>query len=63
MYAIRSYYGHGKSEGLGRQDISEYGKVVYEFMKALRLKSAVLVGFSMGSAIALSIALHRNNFV
>jgi len=50
--------GHGKSEGLGRQDISEYGKAVYEFMKALRLKSAVLVGFSMGGAIALSIALH-----
>jgi pimeloyl-ACP methyl ester carboxylesterase len=49
--------GHGKSEGIGRQDISEYAKSVYEFMKALRLSSAVVVGFSMGSAIALSLAL------
>ena len=49
--------GHGKSEGLGRQDIGEYGKAVFEFMKALRLASAVVVGFSMGSAIALSLAL------
>jgi pimeloyl-ACP methyl ester carboxylesterase len=49
--------GHGKSEGVGRQDITEYARVVYEFMKALRLPSAVIVGFSMGSAIALSLAL------
>ena len=49
--------GHGKSEGIGRQDIDEYGKAVIEFMKAARLSSAVLVGFSMGSAIALSLAL------
>jgi pimeloyl-ACP methyl ester carboxylesterase len=49
--------GHGKSEGLGRQDITEYVKAVVEFMKAIRLASAVIVGFSMGSAIALSLAL------
>jgi len=49
--------GHGKSEGLGSQDIVEYGKAVFEFMKATRLASAVIVGFSMGSAIALSVAL------
>ena len=49
--------GHGKSEGLGSQDIVEYGKAVFEFMKATRLASAVIVGFSMGSAIALSLAL------
>jgi pimeloyl-ACP methyl ester carboxylesterase len=49
--------GHGKSDGLGRQDIAEYAKAVYEFMKALRLPPAVVVGFSMGSAIALSLAL------
>jgi pimeloyl-ACP methyl ester carboxylesterase len=49
--------GHGKSEGLGRQEIAEYGNAVLEFMKAVRLSSVVLVGFSMGSAIALSIAL------
>lgn len=49
--------GHGKSEGIGRQDIAEYGKAVIEFMKAVRLSAAVVVGFSMGSAIALSLAL------
>ena len=49
--------GHGKSEGVGRQDIAEYGQAIIEFMKALRLSKAVLVGFSMGSAIALSLAL------
>jgi len=49
--------GHGKSEGIGRQDIGEYSKAIIEFMKALRLSAAVLVGFSMGSAIALSLAL------
>jgi pimeloyl-ACP methyl ester carboxylesterase len=49
--------GHGKSEGVGRQDITEYAKAVFEFMKALRLSSVVVVGFSMGSAIALSLAL------
>lgn len=49
--------GHGKSEGVGSQDITEYSKAVLEFIKALRLSSVVLVGFSMGSAIALSLAL------
>jgi pimeloyl-ACP methyl ester carboxylesterase len=49
--------GHGKSEGIGRQEIDEYGKTIIEFMKALRLSAAVMVGFSMGGAIALSLAL------
>jgi len=49
--------GHGKSEGLGKQDIAEYSRAVIEFMKAVRLPAAVVVGFSMGSAIALCIAL------
>ncbi len=55
--------GHGKSEGTGRQDIIEYGKAVVEFMKAVRLSTAVMVGFSMGSAIALSLALKYRNRV
>ncbi|MFZ5820964.1 MAG: alpha/beta fold hydrolase [Chloroflexota bacterium] len=49
--------GHGKSEGVGRQDILQYGQVVVEFMKAVRLAAAVIVGHSMGSAIALTLAL------
>lgn len=49
--------GHGKSEGMGRQDIMEYGQIVLEFMQAVRLAAAVIVGHSMGSAIALTLAL------
>jgi pimeloyl-ACP methyl ester carboxylesterase len=49
--------GHGKSDGLGSQDILEYTRAIVEFMKALRLGPAVIVGCSMGSAIALSLAL------
>jgi pimeloyl-ACP methyl ester carboxylesterase len=49
--------GHGKSEGVGRQDISEYAKCVYEFMKAVRLSNVVVVGISMGGAVAMSLAL------
>jgi pimeloyl-ACP methyl ester carboxylesterase len=49
--------GHGKSEGIGRQDITEYAKAVAEFMKAVRLSTVVVVGISMGSAIAMSLAL------
>lgn len=49
--------GHGKSDGIGMQDIDEYAKSVYEFMKAVRLSNVVVVGISMGSAIAMSLAL------
>ena len=53
--------GHGKSEGIGRQDITEYGKAVTAFMQELRLYKAVIVGFSMGAAIALSLSMHTRN--
>ena len=49
--------GHGKSEGVSKQDIGEYSTSVVEFMKALRISNAVIVGFSMGSAVALALAL------
>lgn len=49
--------GHGKSEGVGRHSIDEYADDVIAFMKALRLRAAVMVGISMGSAIALTLAL------
>lgn len=49
--------GHGKSNGLGSQDIAEYSKAVVDFMKTLRIGPAVVVGFSMGSAVAISLAL------
>lgn len=49
--------GHGQSEGAGRHSVDEYAEDVIAFMKALKIRAAVLVGISMGSAIALTIAL------
>lgn len=49
--------GHGKSEGLVRQSIDEYVEDVTLFMQELKLRTAVLAGISMGSAVALSFAL------
>ncbi len=49
--------GHGRSEGLGHHTIDDYADGILEFIKALKLNGAVLVGHSMGSAIALSAAI------
>jgi pimeloyl-ACP methyl ester carboxylesterase len=49
--------GHGKSEGTGRQSIDEYAEDVIVFMKELNIRAAVIVGHSMGSAVALTLAL------
>ena len=49
--------GHGKSEGLGHHTIDDYADCIIEFIKALKLNVAVLIGHSMGSAVALSAAI------
>lgn len=49
--------GHGKSGGIGHHTIDDYVGEILEFMKALRLNAAVLVGHSMGGAIALETAI------
>jgi pimeloyl-ACP methyl ester carboxylesterase len=49
--------GHGKSEGVGHQAIEDYTAHIIEFMNALKLNSAALVGHSMGGAIVLEAAL------
>jgi pimeloyl-ACP methyl ester carboxylesterase len=49
--------GHGKSEGAGRQSIDEYADDVITFMKEINIRAAVIVGHSMGSAVALTLAL------
>ena len=56
IYAI-DLPGHGKSEGVGRHSIDEYADDVITFMKELKIRAAVMVGISMGSAIALTLAL------
>lgn len=49
--------GHGRSKGKGRQTIEGYTDLVAEFMAALALKSPIVIGHSMGGAIALDLAL------
>jgi pimeloyl-ACP methyl ester carboxylesterase len=49
--------GHGKSEGVGHHLIEDYAAGILNFMDALNLSRAVLVGHSMGGAIALQTAM------
>lgn len=49
--------GHGKSGGVGRTEIGAYAEIVWEFVEALALPRFVLVGHSMGGAIAQEFAL------
>jgi pimeloyl-ACP methyl ester carboxylesterase len=49
--------GHGKSEGAGFQTVEAYANAVLEFMNALEISQAALVGHSLGGAIALRAAL------
>lgn len=49
--------GHGRSEGTGRSSISAYRDFLLAFLDALGLERTVVVGHSMGGAIALDFAL------
>ncbi len=49
--------GHGKSRGVGQHSIEDYAESILSFMKALKFASAVLVGHSMGGAVALQAGL------
>lgn len=56
LYAL-DLPGHGKSAGKGERSILGYANHVSDWMQALGLDSAVIVGHSMGSAIAQTLAL------
>jgi pimeloyl-ACP methyl ester carboxylesterase len=49
--------GHGRSTGMGRRSIYDYAVAVCEFLDKLRLDRAILVGVSMGGAIAQTFGL------
>src|SRR5512139_2770184 len=49
--------GHGKSAGEACRSVDGYTRRVLDWMEALSLQQAVLVGHSMGSAVAMQIAL------
>lgn len=55
--------GHGKSDGLGEQSVAKYAGVVSSWMEQIEIKQAVLVGHSMGGAIAQSLALKKPELV
>ena len=48
---------HGKSAGIGSQMVGEYAGAVVNFLDAMKLNAAVVVGHSMGGGIALTLAL------
>ncbi len=49
--------GHGKSGGVGHHAVDDYAEEILKFLKALKLNAAILVGHSMGGAIALHVAI------
>ena len=49
--------GHGKSQGKGRDSIEDYATVVDAFVKASNLNRVILMGHSLGGAIAQQLAL------
>ena len=49
--------GHGKSGGRGQQSIQAYASNIIDWLESIGLHSALFVGHSMGSAIALTLAL------
>lgn len=51
--------GHGGSAGEGRNSIEDYAGDVLRFMAKLDIPSAVIAGHSMGSGIALTLALNH----
>jgi pimeloyl-ACP methyl ester carboxylesterase len=62
IYAV-DLPGHGKSLGRGRQSIEAYAVAIIEWLEAVGLHSAIFLGHSMGSAIALTLALSYRQHV
>lgn len=56
--------GHGKSAFCdGQQTVGEYARYLVQWLESIQLRRAVLVGHSMGSAIALAVAIHHPEYV
>jgi pimeloyl-ACP methyl ester carboxylesterase len=49
--------GHGRSGGRGRDTVAGYAEVVVAFLDAVGIERAIVVGHSMGGAIAQTLAL------
>lgn len=58
------YPGHGRSSGTeSLKSLTAYSDLIYAFWKKLGVRPAVLIGHSMGSAIALDLALRHADMV
>ncbi len=55
--------GHGRSAGLGQQSIQRYADLLVYFLAEINIHQAVLVGHSMGGAIAIQAALDQPTLV
>jgi len=55
--------GHGKSPGRGRQSIDAYTADILKWIEEIKLNRAVFIGHSMGSAIAIRLALNHPEIV
>jgi pimeloyl-ACP methyl ester carboxylesterase len=63
VYAV-DLPGHGKSDLVGgQQNIADYARHLIQWLEAMQLRRAVLVGHSMGGAIALDLAIHYPDIV
>ncbi|MBV7335395.1 alpha/beta hydrolase [Chloroflexi bacterium TSY] len=51
--------GHGRSDAPGRSTIDAYADVLEEFVDAMKLEQVIVVGHSMGGAIAQTVGLRR----
>jgi pimeloyl-ACP methyl ester carboxylesterase len=49
--------GHGKSGGRGQQSVYAYARQVLDWLQGLGMSEAIFIGHSLGSAIALTLAV------
>ena len=52
--------GHGQSEGNGEKDVRSYGEWIRKLLDVMDLNKSVLVGHSLGAAIALHFAINHS---
>jgi len=55
--------GHGSSEGSGESDINVYSLLVKRLFDVLQLKNVIIVGHSLGAAIALTFAAEFGSMI
>ncbi|MFP4477391.1 MAG: alpha/beta fold hydrolase [Desulfatibacillaceae bacterium] len=55
--------GHGRSEGRGRNQVASYVEVVDALVRELGLSDVALFGHSLGSAVALTVALDKSGWL